>query len=59
MIFICDEAETFGGISEGNSNILGYGMCHFMRVLFQLENKFLGLFCLFCNKFLGQVFGLE
>ena len=28
----------------GNSNRLGYGMCHFLRVLFGLKNKFLGLF---------------
>ena len=28
----------------GNSHRLGYGMCHFLRVLFWLENKFLGLF---------------
>ena len=28
----------------GNSHRLGYGMCHFLRVLFQLKNKFLGLF---------------
>ena len=28
----------------GNSHRLGHGMCHFLRVLFQLENKFLGLF---------------
>ena len=26
----------------GNSHRLGYGMCHFSRVLFQLENRFLG-----------------
>ena len=26
----------------GNSHRLGYEMCHFSRVLFQLENKFLG-----------------
>ena len=30
--------------SGGNSQRLGYGMCHFLRVLFLLENKFLGLF---------------
>ena len=35
--------NTSGG--GGNSHILGYGMCHFLRVLFWLENKFLGLFC--------------
>ena len=27
-----------------NSHRLGYGMCHFLRVLFWLKNKFLGLF---------------
>ena len=27
-----------------NSHRLGYGMCHFFRVLFRLKNKFLGLF---------------
>ena len=25
-----------------NSHRLGYGMCHFLRVLFWLKNKFLG-----------------
>ena len=30
--------------SGDNSHRLGYGMCHFLRVHFQLENKFLGLF---------------
>ena len=29
---------------EDNSHKLGYGMCHFLRVLFWLKNKFLGLF---------------
>ena len=33
------------GGGGGNSHILGFGMCHFLKVLFQLENKFLGLFC--------------
>ena len=28
----------------GNSHRLGYGMCHFLRVLFWLKNKDLGLF---------------
>ena len=28
----------------GNFHRLGYGMCHFFRVLFWLKNKFLGLF---------------
>ena len=27
-----------------NSHRLGYGMCHLLRVLFGLKNKFLGLF---------------
>ena len=27
-----------------NSHRLGYEMCHFLRVLFWLKNKFLGLF---------------
>ena len=30
-----------------NSHRLGYGMCHFFRVLFWLKNKFLGLFIAF------------
>ena len=34
-----------GGGGDGNSHILGYRMCHFLRVLLWLENKFLGLFC--------------
>ena len=34
-----------GGGGGGNSHILGYGMCHLLRVLFWLENIFLGLFC--------------
>ena len=28
----------------GNFHRLGYGMCHFLGVLFWLKNKFLGLF---------------
>ena len=28
----------------GNSHRLEYGICHYLRVLFRLENKFLGLF---------------
>ena len=32
------------GGGGGNSHRLGYGMCHFLRVLFWLKNKFLGLF---------------
>ena len=32
-------------LSRGdNSHKLGYGMCHFLRVLFWLKNKFWGLF---------------
>ena len=42
-----------------NSHRLGYGMCHFLRVLFRLKNKFLGLFYSFIIKFLGQDFSLE
>ena len=34
----------FSGGGGGNFHRLGYGMCHFLRVLFQLKNKFLGLF---------------
>ena len=33
-----------GGGGGGNFHRLGYGMCHFLRVLFWLKNKFLGLF---------------
>ena len=33
-----------GGGRRGNSHRLGYGMCHFLRVLSRLKNKFLGLF---------------
>ena len=36
------EGTSRGG--GGNSHRLGYGMCHLFRVLFWLENKFLGLF---------------
>ena len=32
------------GGGGGNSHWLGHGVCHFLRVLFWLENKFLGLF---------------
>ena len=32
------------GAQGDNSHRLGYGMCHFFRVLFWLKNKFLGLF---------------
>ena len=48
-----------------NSHRLGYRMCHFLRVLFWLKNKFFGLFyslklnfwvkILALNKFLGQI----
>ena len=52
--------------SQGHdSHRLGYGMCHFFRVLFWLKNKFLSLFYSFLlnfwvkilalNKFLGQI----
>ena len=34
----------WGGGGGGNSHRLGYGMYHFLRVLFWLKNKFLGLF---------------
>ena len=28
----------------GDFHVLRYGMCHFLRVLFQQEDQFLGLF---------------
>ena len=48
----------------GNSHRLGYGMCHFLRVLFQMENNFGSMLYLVINfwvkilafnKFLGQI----
>ena len=36
--------SMFNSGGGGNSHRLGYGMCHFLRVLFWMENKFLGLF---------------
>ena len=51
VIRITDIQSTVLSSSEGitatrgdNSHRLGYGMCHFLRVLFWLKNKFLGLF---------------
>ena len=43
---------------RGNSHILGYGMCHFLRVLFGWKINF-WVYFVACNKFLGQVFSLE
>ena len=45
----------FGGGAQGgdNSYRLGYRMCHFLRVLFWLKNKFLGLFYSLQLNFLG------
>ena len=43
----CDDFVDFRDLRSGggdNSHRLGYGMCHFLRVLFWLKNKFLGLF---------------
>ena len=40
LLYLIGHREPWGD----NSHRLGYGMCHFLRVLFWLENKFLGLF---------------
>ena len=50
---ICDKLKQgvtgflFSYAQGDNSHKLGYGMCHYLRVLFWLKNKFLGLFCSF------------
>ena len=41
---LCSKLGRGGGGGGDNSHRLGYGMCHFLRVLFWLENIFLGLF---------------
>ena len=50
-----DEKLRGGG---GNFHKLGYGMCHFLRVLFGWKINFWVSF-IACNKFLGQDFSLE
>ena len=45
-------------LEEGNSHILGYRMCHTLRVFYGWKINFCVYFVA-CNKLLAQVFSLE
>ena len=51
-------ALELGRGGGGNSHILGYGMSHFLRLLFGRKINF-GVYFVACNKLLGQVFSHE